>query len=383
VSALARHAALLRFAADNVVGRARAYLFACAGLVAGLALLLSGVAVGEGLRSVALDAVDAGADLYVTWDRFGREAPLARGQLDALRGIEGVTAVTPRILGRTRLDERVVVVIGVPLERLQEEDVPVLGRVPAAPNEVLLGAELARALDLRPGATIALEGDTLRLFEVSGIAQRRAALWSTNAVVLSLDEAALLFGEGEHVTDACVDVRPGYEGLVADAIGRLDRRFRVQTRSLVRAYVQRGISYRTGVFALLAAVALALSIPALVVTTWLGLAPRRREIALLMTDGWSVADVLELVALEGVLVALLSALAANALAVAWVGVLDAPGVAPFFVPGLGAFPASALHAEFLPLAPVLALAFSLTVVLVGSLPAAWRAASVRPAEVLG
>ena len=40
--------------------------------------------------------------------------------------------------------------------------------------------------------------------------------------------------------------------------------------------------------------------------TWLGYAPRRREIGLLKADGWRTADVLEMVALESLIVSIIS-----------------------------------------------------------------------------
>jgi hypothetical protein len=140
------------------------------------------------------------------------------------------------------------------------------------------------------------------------------------------------------VSDVCLTTRPGYEARVAEAIQRAEPRVRVQTQSLVDAYVQRGMTLREGVFTVLFALALALAVAAFAVVSWLGRTPRRREIALLKSEGWTTLDVLALVAFENLLVSLLAAGAALLAAELWVGVLRAPLIAPFFLPDLSLFP---------------------------------------------
>jgi ABC-type lipoprotein release transport system permease subunit len=373
---------LLRHGAENVARNGAGYAVAASALVLALTLLLSGVAISEGLKEEAIDAVRAGADLYCTWDRFGRDAAVPRAKVEAVAAIDGVLRVVPRIVGRATLGEEVALVLGVPLAELAAQPIPLQGSLPAVPADALIGCELARALELRPGSTIALESDLLRLFKVRGVVDRTASLWSAKAVVIDLEEAALVFGERDHVSDLCVDVRPGYEERVAEAIRRLDPRLRVQTQGLVEAYVRRGMTLREGVFTVLAALALALSIAAFAVVSWLGHAPRRREIALLKSEGWSTGDVLSMVAGENVLVSVFAAGLALLLAQLLVRGLGAPLVAPFFLPDLPAFPRIRVPARFAPLPAALSLLFSLVVTMTGSIAATWRTAITRPAEAL-
>src|SRR5262249_53930093 len=56
-------------------------------------------ALSEGIRLDAEAAVRFGADLYVTTNQFGRSGPVPVGLAEEVRKIEGVTEVTPRIVG--------------------------------------------------------------------------------------------------------------------------------------------------------------------------------------------------------------------------------------------------------------------------------------------
>ena len=103
-------------------------------------------------------------------------------------------------------------------------------------------------------------------------------------MVCDIDEAATVFGDPDRVTDVCLYTRPGYESLVAEAVERIDDRFRVQTRDLVGAYVERGMTMREGIFSVLIALGLALAIPSFAIVTFMGHTPRRREIGLLAAD---------------------------------------------------------------------------------------------------
>jgi ABC-type lipoprotein release transport system permease subunit len=381
-----RHSNLLALAAENVARKPRGYAVAASALLLALVPLLAGVAVSEGLKAQALASLDVGADLYCSWDTFGRGSPLPNGELDALRDVGGVTRVVPRIVGRVPIAGEIAILIGVPLAELQGEalakDRSLSGSLPGDASEVLVGCELARSLGLRPGMQIALEGEILRLFRIAGVTSSTSALWSAKAIVCERGEAAEVFGEREHVSDACVWVRPGYVERAALAIGQLDPRYHVQTRALAQAAVLRGMTQREGLFTILFTLALALGTVVFAVMAWLAATPRSREIGLLKAEGWSAGDVLELAALENFLVSLVAAAGALALSALWVRVLHGWLLAPFFVPDLPWFPRIELPARFLPLPALLAFAFSLVVTMTGSLCATWRTASVRPAAVL-
>jgi ABC-type lipoprotein release transport system permease subunit len=379
---LARHWNLASLAAENVARNGRGYAVAAAGLVLVLALFIAGVAISEGVKTQALDSIASGADVYCTWNVFGRDAAVPREAVAQLERVEGVLRAVPRIVGRAPLGGEIALVIGVPLSALEGQPIPLRGALPNSPAQVLVGCELARSLGLAPGAHVALEADTLRVFEVSGIVDGTAALWSAKALLCDLAEAQEVFGEREHVSDVCLYTRPGYAELVAQSVPRLDARFRVQTRSLVEAYVQRGMTLREGVFSVLLALVIAVAIPAYAITTWLGHAPRRREIALYKVEGWATVDVLELVFFENLLVSLAAAATALLIALIFVRALNAPLIAPFFLPDLPLVPEVRVPARFTPLPAVAAFVLSAAVTMTGSIWSTWRTAVARPSEVL-
>ena len=373
---------LLLAAAENVARNGAGYAVAAAALFLGLTLLLSGVAISEGVKAEAHASVLAGANLYCTWDVFGRDAAMPAEKVEMLSKIEGVVEAVPRIVGRIKVGEVFALVVGVPFTRLAGKALPLRGALPASGAEVLVGCELAREVGLAPGMRVGLESDSIRLFTISGVLDGTASLWSAKAIVVDLEEAAIVFGESDHVSDVCLTTRAGYEARVAEAIQRREPRIRVQTQGLIDSYVQRGLTLREGVFTVLFALMLALAIAAFAVVSWLGRTPRRREIAVLKSEGWTTVDVLVLVAFENLLVSLLAAGAALLAAQLWVGVLRAPLIAPFFLPDLTLFPGIRIPTQFTPLPALLAFLFSVTVTMSGSLLATWRTASTRPGEVL-
>jgi ABC-type lipoprotein release transport system permease subunit len=379
---MARHWNLLLSASENVARNRAPYTAAASGLIAGLSLLLSGIAMSEGLKAEALAGVESGADVYCTWDVFGRDAPIPREQAEPLRTIPGVTRTVPRIIGRVQLGGEPVILIGVPRSEIARAPLTLVGTRPGDQGEILVGSEIARLARLSPGQQLVLEGDIARVFTVAGVIAPATSYWSTRAMVCELEEAAALFGERRLYSDVCLYTRPGYGGLVAESILQMSRRYRVQTKELVRHYVLRGMRLRGGFFTALGAFTLALAVPSFAILTSLGQTARRQEIGLLKAEGWRTLDVLEMVALENVIVSVLSAALALLLSVAWVRGLGVPGLGSFFLPDRPLEGSAHVPARFLPMPLLLALAFSLAVTMPGSLLTTWRTATIPPAEVL-
>src|SRR5262245_26236176 len=72
-------------------------------VVAALTPFLTGSGLARGIADQGEVAVNSGADLYVSAQRFGRAAPIPVSAADELRRIPGVDSVTPRIVGRIEL----------------------------------------------------------------------------------------------------------------------------------------------------------------------------------------------------------------------------------------------------------------------------------------
>jgi len=386
----ARHTNLFAAACGNVAYGLTGALVAACGLVVALALLLSGIALNEGQRRDSLAGVAAGPAVRCTWLSFGHEAPLADTQLSALAALPGVVRCVPLIVGRIELGGRPIEVRGVPWSELARESGATRGARVENESEVLLGVEVARALDLGVGSTLALDARLLRLFTVAGLVEDVGTFVSRKAVVCELEEARAVFGLTDAVSEAWLFVRDGYEAAVAEAAERLNRApgaplgglLAAETRAVRARAVARSHDLRGGHFAALFAVALALAVPAFGALSYQGVAPRRHAIGLMKTTGWSTADVLELVALENLVIGVGAAALGLALAWCWTRLLGAPLLAWLFVPDLEVFPAQRLPARFTPLPPVIALVAALAVTLPGSLWTTWRTARAMPSEVL-
>jgi ABC-type lipoprotein release transport system permease subunit len=365
-------------------------------VVAVLLPYLVGLGLSRGVRDDAEAAVRFGADLYVSGERFGRPAPVALAAADELRKLPGVTEVTPRIVGRVELgkDRVAAVVVGVPLAGFPDGLECVEGRLygGSGRNELVVGSELARRLRLGVGSLVppfyrSRQGE--RVSEVVGVFRSDVSLWQARLVVTSLETAAHLFDQPGLATDLLVRCRPGYEAEVERAILRRDLpgpggavRPRVVGREELAALLDRGPRQREGVFTLLFALAFAVGILAVLVTSGFGLAERRREVAILKATGWQTDELLLRSLAESALLALAGAALSVVLAVAWLVGLNGYWIAGVFLAGVDVAPGFRVPYRLVPTPVLLASLIAFVVVLSGSLYSTWRAATAPPREAM-
>lgn len=356
-------------------------------LVAVFVPWLTCFALAEGVRGDAEAAVRFGADLYVSADVFGQSGPVPLALADEVRRIDGVTAVTPRIVGPITLgkDNESAVLVGVPLEAAPAGVDFVRGRLPrAAPrHELAVGSELARRLRLDVGSRLppfyrSDEGE--RVSEVVGVFDAGVSIWQARLVLTTFDTAAAIFNRRGLATDLLVYTRPGYEERVAVELAR--RRLRVTTRGDLAALLPQGMLHRQGIFNLHFAVAMVIGLLAVLVTSGVGLPERRREVGILKATGWQTDEVLLRALAESVVLAVGGAALSVVLAFVWLAWLNGYGVAALFVEGAGVAPGFAVPYRLGPVPALLAVALSVVVVLAGTLYATWRAAVAPPAEVM-
>lgn len=358
---------------------------------------VAGLAVSEGLRDEAADAARLGADLVVTGSRFGSPAPLPLEAADVLRRLPGVTGVRPRIVGAIDLGSahEHAVLVGVEADGLPPDVRCVEGRLFRAGggNELVLGSRLARRLGLAPGSRIPpfyenREGE--RVSEVVGVFRSDLPMWEANVVLASLETAQAIFDERGTATQMLVGCRDGYADAVRTSIhhlrtlsGRPDGeplQPRVLARADVEALLARRASFSEGVFSLHFVLLFAAAIPLLVVATGAGLRERRRETGILKMLGWGTDEVLLRAFVESLVLAAAGAAIAVLLAALWLGPLGARGIAAVLLPGADADPGFGVPWRLTP-GPVLAAsAIALALVLVGTIPANWRAAAAEPME---
>ncbi|WP_025324031.1 ABC transporter permease [Deferrisoma camini] len=350
-------------------------------LAAALVPYLAGLAMVRGLEREARVSLAAGADLYVTGEAFGRTRPLDAAMAEAIRAVPGVERVAARITGRAYVGGALALVLGVEGPAAWPA-VPRAGRGIEGPGEVLVGAEIARALSLSPRDLLTFPRDPAEVFTVAGVFPPAAGLWSRDAVVMGLGDAQDLFGRPGQVTEFLVWVRPGFADTVASRIRALNGigSVRIQDRALVGALVEAGYGTSGGLFTALFWAAFACSVLAMWVVLGFSAGERGREVGLLKALGWYTEEVLALVALENGLSALLAASGSVVLAWLWVGPGRGAFLAPYFVRGLPPVPLAGLPYRFGPALLLAAVVLSETLVLTAALVPTWRLARRPPLE---
>jgi putative ABC transport system permease protein len=374
-----------------------AAIVAC--LVALLVPFIAGLAIAGGLDDEAAAAARLGPDLVVTGLRYGRPAPLPAEAADLLRAIPGVARVRARIVGPIDIGaapERAVLV-GVDPEGLPPDVRCVEGRLfrPGAGQELVIGSRLARRLALEPGSRILPFQRTrggLRVPEIVGVFRSDLPMWEANVILASLDTARAVFDEGNTATELLVTCRDGYADAVRESIGRLPTLGpagpgdpllpRIVARADVEARLAGASSFGAGVFALHFVLLFAAAVPLLVVATGAGLRERRRETGILKMLGWGTDEVLLRALAESLALAAAGAALSVLGAALWLGPLGARGIAAVLLPGADADPAFAVPWRLAPGPVVTGAALSFVLVLVGTIPSNWRAASAEPMETM-
>ena len=337
---------------------------------------LVGLSILEGVREEARRSVDEGPDLLVTGYEHGRNASIAADLVQRARAIPQVREARGRIVGRCYLEERLFTLVG-----LEGRDAPAKG-------ELWLGSSVAAELGLAPGAKLTLADQAMLELKVARVLPPEAGLASSRVAVCALADAQALYNTPERISDLQIwtkeDAAVGSEPelMVAFQLRTTGLPLRIQTRKLVRDYVDRGFTLKGGTFLALQVVALAVVIPALLVTSGFGMSTRRREVALMKLVGFSVLDLLEMAAWEVLVLAALSALISFALAWTWIRVGKGALVASFFIAELEQGPLAVVPAVFQPMPVAVAFAACLMLLASGVIVTTWRSANASPAEAL-
>jgi ABC-type lipoprotein release transport system permease subunit len=367
-----------------------------------LALLLpyvTGLGLSQGLQEQAEKAVRFGADLYVTGEQFGREVPIPVAQAGEVQEVDGVTAVVPRIVARVVLgkEREEAVLVGMPLAHFPAGVTCIDGQLPKAGNlnELVLGTELARRLNLHVGSLIppfyhSAQGD--RLSRVVGVFKSDVALWQSNLMLTSFETAEAICNQQGLATDLLVYCRPNYQASVRAAIlrlrplpspgGKAGLALKVTTREDLRALLPRGLLDREGIFDLHFLVAFAVGILTILVTSGVGTPERRREIGILKATGWQTDEILFRSLVESFLLSLAGAALAILLAFLWLRIFNGYWIASIFLAGVDVQPGFPVPFRLTPVPALLAFVVATVLVMTGTLFSTWRAAIVPPREAM-
>ena len=386
-----KHLNLLFTAIGNILRNKLRCIVLILCLIAVLFPFVTALSISEGIKFQSLISVEEGADVYVTMDYFGSNAPISLDYVDRFRKMEGVTKVFPRIVGRAYFANRLATLVGIFPENLPQSIRLTRGRVLGEKGDVIVGEGLAKEFRLQPGVRFSLSINTSKLLRVAGIFDSSTTIWGANLILMSFEDASEFFRIKGKATDILIYTRPGYAPFLAreiqERIGtskpdQAEPPLRVQHKTLVRRYFERGFNYKAGVFTALYTVAFALAIPALLVVSGFGQTERRKEIGIIKATGWQTQEVMEMVVLENLVISLTSAPLAILSAVAWLKLFNGAFVAQFFIAEIGLMAPFPVPSRFLPLPCLFAFIFAIVLTMVGGLYSTWRVATVPPVEAM-
>jgi len=386
-----KHLNLLFTAVGNIIRNKVRSIVLILCLIAVLFPFISAISISEGIKFQSLISVEEGADIYVTSDHYGSNAPISLRYLQQFQEMEGVTKVFPRIVGRTYFVNRLATIVGILPENIPKSIHLAQGGMFHERGEVVIGKGLAKEFRLQLGVRFSLSVNPSKLFRVSGIFDSSATIWSANLILMSFEDASEFFKMEGKATDILIYTRPGYAPFLAKEIqekmgvsnpDQLEPPLRVQDKPLVRRYFQRGFNYKAGVFTALYIVAFALAIPALLIVSGFGQTERRKEIGVIKATGWQTQEVMEMVALENFIISLTSAPLAILFAMVWLKWFNGAFIAQFFIAEIGLMAPFSVPSRFLLLPCFLAFLFAIVLTMIGSLYSTWRTATVPPVEAM-
>lgn len=273
-----------------------------------LVFILSSVLLAShALRREAALLLQDSPDIIVQRLVAGRHELLPASDLEPIRSLRGVTAVTGRLWGYYY--DPVVKANYTLMAAPQRE---------LAPNAIIIGSGLARSRGFDRGDYFTLRAADGRpvVFQVVERLDSRSELVSADLILLSPASYRALFGIPAGVyTDAVVTVRnPREVRTVAEKIVQWLPASRPILREEVLRTYEAIFGWREGmVFIALSAVMLAFGILAWDKASGLS-AEERREIGILKAIGWETADVIAMKFWEGALISLTAFLSGYLLA---------------------------------------------------------------------
>ncbi len=378
---------LLAACGDLLRHRGRAFVVALC-LVAILLPLLTALAISEGVRFQAEISIGEGADFYVSEDRYGGNGPISIDYQSTLSGLQGVSRVTPRVVGRAYFVDRLTAVVGLEPEALPALQPLVWGRVPQGPGEVLLGQGIARAFKIQVGMPFSLGSNPHKIFQVTGILAP-SCLWSSDLMVMNHSDANEFFRIKGLSTHLLVYTSSDSSPLVGKAlIGRSElarpqfSHLRIEDRHHIQERVGAAFSHKGGIFIILYIIVATLAVQAFLITSGFGLRAMEKEIGVLKAIGWRTSEMLVKIVLECLGISLAALSSAILLSMALTKGLNGILIAQFFVAEAGIVPEVEIPSRYLASHGLLGLALAFCITLSGGLLSAWRKAQRPPAELM-
>ena len=350
-------------------------------LIAVLLPFVTAMAVSEGVREQATLAIDNGADLYITRAQYGRNGPISLEKVTEFADIPGVIKAVPRISGRTYLGEELAIVVGIDSAALPAT---VGNKNSLKSGEVRIGRTLADRLNLKKGDELHFFLFPAMPFTIVDFLDGDLSIWASSMVMLTFNDAATIFKLPGFASEILLYSRPGTEDVIAEHLSSLGKPWdmtpplRIQTKSIVDQYINRGFNLQAGIFFLFYLTAFALAIPALLILSGFGRGARKKEIGILKATGWQTLEVLEMTCMENIMLALLGSMLAVIIGMLWLKTFNGIGVAPLFISGISWIPDFKVPSLFTPMPVLFSFLFGIVLTMLGTVITTWKTAITPP-----
>jgi putative ABC transport system permease protein len=344
----------LSYAAGQVTRKRMRAVLTIIGIAVGIAAVIGTVALGEGIRAQAIQAVEAQSDLTlieVSAGQQGGTVQLVTGaRLRAIAGVPGVVAAAPIVRDSFASERQTyLAVMGIGTGELTAVLTPSYAQgVSFSPgtNEVVLGADIWDTLRRYEGVRLGEPMTVLvRAYADTGSPEDQKIVLVPVGVLRERGDALDTAVVGEISFIGSVRERQGsYDGLLvraatpADVFSIVDR---VEGLGLSATgsfeeieSVNRLMDMVVVVLAFFAAVSLVVGALMIMTTMVTSVYERRHEIGIAMAVGASQREVLALILLECAVIGLLGGILGDILGIAFAWLIDAVGK-PFIVAALG------------------------------------------------
>jgi len=381
-----KHFNLFTEAAASILrNRSRSFVIVLC-LLGVLVPFITDIAISVGVRYQSSISVSSGADLYVSSEQYGRNGPIALSYIKEIEKFPGVTRVVPRIVGRSYLGEELAVIAAI--DSLNEFQLR-HGESNQEKAHILFGPLLAEKLDLVVGDEFRFTLLPTKQFKVTGILEPKLGMWSSSMVIIPFADGEEIFQLPGLASELLIYCRPGMDEQLAESVSKLVKpwdkkpRLRVQTKQIVKRYINRGFDIQAGIFSMFYVTALGLGIPALLILAGFGRTTRKKEIGILKATGWQTLEVMEMTLFENLLLAIAGSFIALLISIVWLKLLNGIGIAPLFISGIAWVPDFPVPAMFTPLPALLSFLFGIVLTLLGTLVPTWRTAVTPPLTTMG
>ncbi len=290
----------------NLLRRRTRTLLSILGIALGIAAIVAFNAVGRGFKeSLNRYMRSTGADLLVV--NRSAMAPeysrISREDVDLVRGLPGVEHVSPgtftivsgRVLNKPKV--KLLTVFGrVPGDRIEDKFKPGIdGRLPKADDEVILGSDAARDLELKTGDTLELFRQPLK---VVGIYKSDVTFESAGCVIPSIViQREMKMGDSVGLFWLYLKAGTDWKAVRAAVEEKCPNLAAIRTSEFTAYYNQLDyIDWFVWIVSLISVVVGGLGV---LNTMLMSVSERTREIGTLRAVGWSRGQILRLILGEG------------------------------------------------------------------------------------